>query len=314
MALDLATLERQRHERIHAKVFHVGLSVDGPRADAIPADRLPTHTVGSRSVPSSCGHCGGRLLSVEPPMGAHPRGQVSCATCGRQLCWLAAPSTGPRFPVATGPVRPVATMPARHAASPPVRLRGFVRTLGCGTACSDQTGHDAPTHERYGAEQAMAAQAQRVVRTGPLVIDLAACTVEVNGDPKHVSEREWGLLACLARRPGQLVSHQQVLAEVWGDAWALSDTGYLNNVRSQLNRLRARLGPDGASMIESRMSQGLLLHVVEPGAAAPTAKRLIGRWSRKYDACISCKSDRFPHSARGMCTGCYSAQAKRSDQ
>lgn len=312
MALDLKTLERQRHERIHAKVFHVGPSVDGPRADAISTDRLPTHTVGSRSVPSSCGHCGGRLLSVEQPTASHPRGMVTCGTCSRQLCWLAASTTGTRFPQATGSVRPVAAMPIRREPPQPVRLRGFARTVGCGVACSDTTGHDAQAHERYGAEQALAAQAQRVVRTGPLVIDMAARTVEVNGEPKKVAKRDWALLSCLASRAGQLVPYTQVVAGVWGADWALSGVDSLNNLRSLTNRLRARLGPAGAGMIESRTKQGLLLRVVEPGTAAPRSGLLIGRWSRAHEVCTVCKSDRLPHMGRGMCTGCYSAQAKRS--
>jgi hypothetical protein len=32
---------------------------------------------------------------------------------------------------------------------------------------------------------------------------------------------------------------------------------------------------------------------------------MFGKWSKKFDRCQQCGTDRFPHKAKGLCTRCY---------
>jgi DNA-binding response OmpR family regulator len=83
--------------------------------------------------------------------------------------------------------------------------------------------------------------AAAVVEMGPLRVDLTARVVKVDGGDVALTQKEFDLLASLARRPGAAVSRQQLLDEVWGDA-------YLAVSRSldvHLGSLRAKLGVPG---------------------------------------------------------------------
>lgn len=60
-------------------------------------------------------------------------------------------------------------------------------------------------------------QSSKVVRVGDLAIDLAARGVNCAGRHLKLSPLEFRLLACLAKRIGQAVSHDELLDEVWGN-------------------------------------------------------------------------------------------------
>lgn len=59
-----------------------------------------------------------------------------------------------------------------------------------------------------------------LVRTGPLEIDLDAHRVRADGEELALTPTEYELLAALARRIGTAVSREQILDEVWHDAYA----------------------------------------------------------------------------------------------
>jgi DNA-binding response OmpR family regulator len=80
-----------------------------------------------------------------------------------------------------------------------------------------------------------------VVEVGDLTVDLVGHRAEVGGVAIALTAKEFEILAALARRPGAAVSRQQLLDEVWGDA-------YLAVSRSldvHLSSLRAKLGRPG---------------------------------------------------------------------
>ncbi len=82
---------------------------------------------------------------------------------------------------------------------------------------------------------------QRVVRVADVCVDLEARTVEVAGEPVILTTKEFEILAVLARHAGNAVSRQQIMDQVWGDA-------YLAVSRSldvHLATLRAKLGRPG---------------------------------------------------------------------
>ena len=57
-----------------------------------------------------------------------------------------------------------------------------------------------------------------VIETGDLRIDLDHRRVERSGAEVHLTPKEYGVLAELARRPDRVLSHTQLLKSVWGPA------------------------------------------------------------------------------------------------
>jgi DNA-binding response OmpR family regulator len=55
---------------------------------------------------------------------------------------------------------------------------------------------------------------------GNLEINLNAQTVKVQGKLLELSPREFGLLACLVREQGKVISKRELLREAWGEPYA----------------------------------------------------------------------------------------------
>jgi two-component system KDP operon response regulator KdpE len=73
-----------------------------------------------------------------------------------------------------------------------------------------------------------------------LVVDLGRRRVTIEGAEVKLSRKEYGILRLLATSPGRVLTHQQLLREVWGPAH-LEDTHYL---RIHVGHLRQKLGDD----------------------------------------------------------------------
>jgi two-component system KDP operon response regulator KdpE len=78
------------------------------------------------------------------------------------------------------------------------------------------------------------------VETEDFVVDLGAQHVLRGGEPVRLTPTEWSLLAALVSRPGQLVSRERLLHEVWGPAYGV-ETNYL---RVYVANLRKKLEPE----------------------------------------------------------------------
>jgi two-component system, OmpR family, KDP operon response regulator KdpE len=74
-----------------------------------------------------------------------------------------------------------------------------------------------------------------------LEVDLSAHAVRRDGQPIHLSPIEFDLLRVLARNRGRLLTHRQLLVEVWGPEYA-GDTQVL---RTTIGRLRGKIEPEG---------------------------------------------------------------------
>jgi len=74
-------------------------------------------------------------------------------------------------------------------------------------------------------------------QTADLLIDVDAYRVERHGEPLHLTPTEFKLAARLVRAGGRVVTHRQLLADVWG-AEHVDDTHYL---RLYMAQLRAKL-------------------------------------------------------------------------
>src|SRR5438445_530588 len=90
-------------------------------------------------------------------------------------------------------------------------------------------------HLRAGAGE----QEERVVRAGPLELDLARRRVRTGDAAADLTDREFRLLHHLVRHRGEIVSREQLLADVWGYHF---DPGS-NVVDVCVRRLRQKLGP-----------------------------------------------------------------------
>ena len=84
------------------------------------------------------------------------------------------------------------------------------------------------------------ASGQHVLSLGAATIDIDARTATRDGKPVHLTPLEFRIIACLAKNPGMVVTHKQLLTEVWGPTHA-SDTHYL---RIYLKQLRDKLEDD----------------------------------------------------------------------
>ena len=74
----------------------------------------------------------------------------------------------------------------------------------------------------------------------PLTVDRARRRVRADGAEVHLTPIEFDLLLSLARRPGQVVSRQSLLAEVWD--WA--DASGTRTVDSHVKALRKKIGAE----------------------------------------------------------------------
>ncbi|HLO75754.1 MAG TPA: response regulator transcription factor [Magnetospirillum sp.] len=83
-------------------------------------------------------------------------------------------------------------------------------------------------------------EAEDVLVAGPVTIDLGRRIVTKGENEVHLSKKEWELLAFMARRPDHVLTHRQILKEVWGPAH-VDDTAYL---RVYVNQLRQKLESD----------------------------------------------------------------------
>jgi two-component system, OmpR family, KDP operon response regulator KdpE len=74
---------------------------------------------------------------------------------------------------------------------------------------------------------------QSVVEAGELRIDLAARVVQRAGEEVRLTRTEYRLVATLAQHAGKVLTHRQLLREVWGPN-AVEDTQYLRVYMAQL--------------------------------------------------------------------------------
>jgi DNA-binding response OmpR family regulator len=85
------------------------------------------------------------------------------------------------------------------------------------------------------------------VRLGALVLDTDAYRATVQGRVLDLTYKEFELLRFLAERPGRVFTRPTLLREVWGYDFY----GGTRTVDVHIRRLRAKLGPESESLIET---------------------------------------------------------------
>ncbi len=73
-------------------------------------------------------------------------------------------------------------------------------------------------------------------------VDLASRTVRSRGQVLHLTPTEFKLLARLVRSAGRVVTHRQLLTDVWGPEF----TEHTHYLRLYMGQLRAKIEPDPA--------------------------------------------------------------------
>ncbi len=87
-----------------------------------------------------------------------------------------------------------------------------------------------------------------------LKIDLSTKTVKIMGNCVELSPKEYDLLACLVRDQGMIVSHRQLVREVWGES------GFIDSSKSSLYifylRKKLKDGQYGHQYIRTHWGRG----------------------------------------------------------
>jgi two-component system, OmpR family, response regulator RegX3 len=91
------------------------------------------------------------------------------------------------------------------------------------------------------------------IHVGPLEIDVRGRRATMAADPLNLTTKEFDLLALLASEPGDVVSRQRILREVWDTEWF----GPTKTVDVHVASLRKKLGDPG--WIETVRGVGLRL-------------------------------------------------------
>jgi two-component system KDP operon response regulator KdpE len=100
-----------------------------------------------------------------------------------------------------------------------------------------------------------------VVRMGEVEIDLAAHLVRKAGREVHLTPKEYGLLAELARSPGRVITHAQLLRSVWGPGHE-TDVEYL---RVAARGIRTKLEGDPSRPTLLRNEPGVGYRLIADG-------------------------------------------------
>jgi two-component system KDP operon response regulator KdpE len=95
------------------------------------------------------------------------------------------------------------------------------------------------------------------VRAGDVEVDLLARRVLKNGEEVRLTRKEYGFLAELAKHPGRVLTHAQLLRSVWGPAHE-SDVEYLR-VAARGLRLKLESDPSSPTIIRNEPGVGYRL-------------------------------------------------------
>ena len=109
--------------------------------------------------------------------------------------------------------------------------------------------------------------AQSVIRTGRLVVDVTARSVEVDNKPVHLTGKEYGMLELLSIRKGTTLTKEMFLNHLYGGM----DEPELKIVDVFICKLRKKLmaATHGESYIETVWGRGYVLRDPRTAEAAP---------------------------------------------
>jgi two-component system response regulator VicR len=113
---------------------------------------------------------------------------------------------------------------------------------------------------RYAADIPAAPEAQ-TRRIGALMLNLSSYSVTKQGQPLELTHREFELLAYLSQRPGQVVTREKLLQDVWGYDYF----GDIRTVDVTIRRLREKIEDDPSRPEYILTRRGVGYYLQDPG-------------------------------------------------
>ena len=108
-------------------------------------------------------------------------------------------------------------------------------------------------------------EAEPVYRSGDLQVDLTRRLVRLHDTEVHLTPIEYRILAMLVRHAGRVVTHRQLLAEVWGPTFE----GESHYLRVYMQQLRKKLEEVPARPRYLRTEPGVGYRLTEPSEENP---------------------------------------------
>ena len=99
-----------------------------------------------------------------------------------------------------------------------------------------------------------------MIEVGKLVVDLQKRSVTMAGGPVHLTPHQFDLLRVLALNAGKLLTHRQLLQEVWGPGYADA----ANLLQVNVSQLRQKIEPDRGHPRYLLTETGAGYRLVEP--------------------------------------------------
>jgi len=97
---------------------------------------------------------------------------------------------------------------------------------------------------------------EAVIKIEGLTIDLSSRRGFVDDIDMHLTPTEFALLAILVRHPDAVITHDELLAKVWGDEYR----GSSHYLHVYLGRIRRKMGDKYGSLLETIAAMGYLFH------------------------------------------------------
>lgn len=104
-------------------------------------------------------------------------------------------------------------------------------------------------------------QQTRVRQIGDLKLNLSSYTVTKRGKPLDLTHREFELLEYMSQRPGQVLTREQLLQDVWGYDYY----GDVRTVDVTIRRLREKIEDDPSSPEYILTRRGVGYYLQDPG-------------------------------------------------
>ncbi|MHB8625803.1 MAG: response regulator [Aggregatilineales bacterium] len=101
-------------------------------------------------------------------------------------------------------------------------------------------------------------------QSGALTVDMTRRAVTVKGEPVKLTPTEYALLRLLIQHAGRVLTHPQLLREVWGPAY-VTETHYLRVYMAQL-RQKLEADPANPTILLTEPGVGYRLIELEPEA------------------------------------------------
>ncbi|WP_420906111.1 response regulator [Candidatus Magnetaquiglobus chichijimensis] len=111
---------------------------------------------------------------------------------------------------------------------------------------------------RHAARLASGNQREGILKVGPLYLDPERREVRIEGQPITLTPIEYRLLLLMARNAGRVLTHQQILKEVWGPHYT-HQTHTLRVFMAQLRR-KVEFDPAQPRLLMTEMGVGYRMH------------------------------------------------------